>query len=184
MIKSNTKKSKMNFLPLILIGIVLLLGGLTIYNVFSLEINNLFTKKQKGIKKDKTLNLEPTKKENNNSSVKTTQNSTYYDALPFYPNITEMSRYLTKGDGVQASYETETGVTAKQVLDFYEKELKNQNWQITLRDKNDGQIQALSIEEVQLRIWIYFDGSSDQGVVYNVDFRPPGAEEWLPIPIQ
>ena len=113
-----------------------------------------------------------------------TGDTLYYDGLPFYPDITEIDRYLTEGDGVCASYETKVGVTPKEVLDYYEKELKKQGWQITLRDRDDGQLQALSIDEVQLRIWVFFTGAEDEGVVFNVDFRIPGSEAWLPIPIQ
>jgi hypothetical protein len=113
-----------------------------------------------------------------------TDETLYYDNLPFYPGITELGREMTEGDGITASYQTPDGITGKQVLDFYEKQLISQGWKINLRDTNDSRLEALSIDEVQLRIWIYYDGSDGSGTNYNIDFRIPGSEPWPPLPNQ
>jgi len=167
-----TKKSNK---PIILIvAAVLLLGGGYL----------LFSKKQTDSKPSLTNENMPTPTSEPTQVDQPTGATLYYDNLPFYPGITELDRQLTEGDGVMASYQTLQGVTGKEVLDYYEDGLTKQGWKITFRDVDDARLEALSIDEVQLRVWIYYDGSDGSGTTYNIDFRIPGSEPWAPLPNQ
>lgn len=175
-----------NFLICGLLVITLAIAGFTFYRTISLE-------KGRSLRQEKTKTQRPTTTQNlettpiptptSSSIAEKTPSNLSYESLPFFPNSSELSRESTEGGGVQASYQTQPGITGQEVLNYYENELKNQGWQITLRDKN-RQLQALSVDDVQLRVWVYFSGGENEGTIYNVDFRPPGAEAWLPLPVQ
>jgi len=169
-----------------LLIITLVITGFTFYQVASLKKDRLpQPEKAKTQRPTTTQNLKTTPILTPTSSPmpEKTPSTLSYESLPFFPSSSELSREPTEGGGVQASYQTQPGITGQEVLDYYENELKNQGWQITLRDK-DRQLQALSVDEVQLRVWVYFSGGGNEGTIYNVDFRPPGAEAWLPLPVQ
>lgn len=126
---------------------------------------------------DKTSSQETTQ-------TKTQAKNTSYQELPFYPNATEVNFQQTKGDGIDAIYETKKDVTSKELMDFYEEQLKLKGWQITLRDRDNKQLEALNQDGSKLRVWVYFAGGEDTGISYNINFRPPNSEPWLPIPVQ
>ena len=103
--------------------------------------------------------------------------------VPAYPRATVGDSY--KEDGMtHTEYETTVGVTAKQVLDYYENNLTLEGWQLTTRDKSDSGLEMLSEDGSQLRVSIFFTGYGDQGVVYFVDNRVQGGAAWPAMPVQ
>lgn len=104
-------------------------------------------------------------------------------AIPAYPGSTLNDSY-TKNGLSHAEYETKAGISAAQLLDYYESELSTVGWKTNMRDENDAKLEMLSDDGEQLRIAIFFTGYGDQGVVYFVDNRLPGGDAWPPMPMQ
>lgn len=164
------------------IGIILLIVTILVlaYTFFRLVYAFSSTSTTR-ISTDKTSSQQTTQQ---STPAKTQTTSTAYQDVPFYSDSTEIDFQQTKGEGIDATYETPKGVTTKQLMDFYEEKLKSQDWQITLRDRDNKQLEALAKDGTKLRIWVYFAGGEDAGISFNVNYRPPGSEAWLPIPVQ
>lgn len=173
-------------IPIILAGLVVLAGIYALCVVLDLGslVDKFSGSKTSQVTSKSKLSGEQKATTNyDKKSNQATDDTLYYDNLPFFHGATELDRTLTEGDGVTASYQTPKGTTDQVLLDYFETELEQQGWKISSRD-NNSKLEALSIDEVQLRLWIYFDGSDGSGVIYNVDFRIPGSEPWMPIPNQ
>jgi len=103
--------------------------------------------------------------------------------VPAYPGSVMGDSYVEDGL-THDEYEAPVGVTAGEVLDYYEQELAVAGWRMTLRDVGDSKLEMLSEDGNQLRVAIFFTGYEDQGVVYFVDNRAPGGEPWPPMMMQ
>lgn len=114
--------------------------------------------------------------------------STKLEDLPVYPNSSITDTLDVDGGGKRVAYEPQLGVASKEIMDFYEKELTSKGWQVVTRDRDDAQLDILSMDGTFVRIWIYFEGIDEAGsdplpATFMLDFQPPGAKI-LPIPYQ
>ena len=105
------------------------------------------------------------------------------EGLPIYPSAEEMSNPIEGGE--VRSFQLDPGTTPAELMTFYEKWLAENNWQLLVRDRDDGQIDALSQKEEKMRVWVYFTGSTEEdiGMTFFLNYVAPGGGSLPPIPV-
>jgi len=164
--KEGNSKSVLFIVFLVIVAIVL---GVYTYNRMGGADNNTGTS--------------TTKKTSTSTKVAPTGFSVTEEGLPIYPGAEEMPNPVEGGE--VRSFNLDPGTTPAEVMAFYEEWLDDNDWEILIRDADDGQIDALSINDEKMRVWVYFTGSveEDIGMTFFLNYSPAGGGSLPPIPV-
>ena len=105
------------------------------------------------------------------------------EGLPVYPSAEEMLNFEESGE--VRSFQLEPGTTPAELMIFYEEWLVENDWQLLIRDRDDGQIDALNKDGEKMRVWVYFTGSVEEniGMTFFLNYSPAGGGSLPLIPV-
>lgn len=111
---------------------------------------------------------------NTNNNTGNNQNTTNSEVkqvlnIPVYPK-SSMTSYTEDGSSESASYQTPKGVSGKDVLDYYVKEMAGVEWTKVSQDA-DRSVTYQNSNKRKAEIWIYYD-HAEEGTDYVVESPP------------